>query len=220
MSEQSFETDPLQELRDTVAAAANLAKDPKLFDEAHAAFLAGDATRFQAALDAAAVGDQCHRICFLFCEKRCIGRCIKLCPERPQRPVTAAEVREFVAALEPILAKKTGLDRLIAAAEKEDLRAWQAELRRLGLTAFCHQVCHFLCRQRCRLICRGLCERPLITRVSSMITPDNFNALGFGMGPSLPPFQVPPPPPGPWPPMPGQLPPPNAATTRSAAPPG
>jgi len=210
VSEQSFEGDPLQELRDLVTAAEELAKDPNTFDAAFEAFAVGDATRFQAALDAASLGHECERICFLFCEKRCVGRCLRLCPERPQRQVTAAEVREFVEAFAPIVHKKTGLDKLIAAAERDDVKAWQAELKRLGLDRFCHQVCHFLCRQRCRLVCRQLCERPLITRVSSMVTPDNFNALGFGMGPSLPPFQVPPPPPGPWPPVPGQLPPPNA----------
>ncbi|SRR6266508_205227 len=211
VSEQSFEVDPLQELREMAAAAAELAKEPEVFDEAYAAFAAGDATRFQAALDAAAVGHQCHRICFLFCEKRCIGRCIRLCRERPQRPVTAAEVREFVEAFAPIASKKTGLNKLIAAAEQDDVKAWQTELKRLGLDRFCHQVCHFLCRERCRRICRKLCERPLITRVSSMITPDNVNALGFGVGPSLPPYQVPPPVfPDPFPPPPGTLPPPNA----------
>jgi hypothetical protein len=210
VSELLHEGDPLQELRDLLAAAAALAKDSEAFDEAYAAFAANDATRFQAALDAAELGNECARICFLFCEKRCVGRCARLCPERPQRPVTATEVREFVDALAPVVARKTGLDKLIAAAEADDVKAWQAELKRLGLEQFCHQVCHFVCRQRCKLVCRGLCERPLITRVSSMITPDNFNALGFGMGPSLPPFQVPPPPPGPWPPVPGQLPPPDA----------
>jgi len=210
VSEQPLEADPLQELRELAAAAAALAKNEEAFDAAFAGFAAGDATRFQAALDAAGLGHECHRICALFCEKRCVGRCLRLCPERPDRPVTAAEVREFVEAIAPLAAKKTALDKLVAAADRDDLKAWQAELKRLGLERFCHQVCHFLCRQRCRLVCRGLCERPLITRVSSMIAPDNFNALGFGTGPSLPPFQVPPPPPGPWPPAPGQLPPPDA----------
>jgi hypothetical protein len=210
MSNLSFESDPLQELRDAAAAAAALAKEPEAFDEAFTAFLEGDASRFQAILDRLELGEHCHRICFLFCEKRCVGRCLRLCPERPRRPVEAAEVREFVLALEPIARKKTGLDKLIAAAESEDLEAWRAELTSLGLERFCHQVCHFLCRVRCKLICRELCARPLITRVSSMVTPDNFNALGFGTGPSIPPFQVPPPPPGPFPPPPGQLPGPEA----------
>ena len=85
-------------------------------------------------------------------------------------------------------------------------RAWQAELRRLGLDRFCHQVCHFLCREHCKRICRELCARPLITRVSSIPTPDQFNALGFGVGPSIPPNQVPP-----APPSPPNVPPPDAA---------
>jgi hypothetical protein len=204
------ENDPLQDLREALAAAAGLAKDPEAFDEAYQAFLDNDASLFQAILDRLDLGDQCHRICFLFCRKHCVGRCWRLCPEPPDRPVGPTEVREFVQALEPITRRKTGLDKLIAALEKEDVRAWRAELKRLGLEPYCHQVCHFLCRVRCVLRCRNLCERPLITRVSSMVAPDNFNAAGFGMGPSIPPLQVPPPPPGPYPPPPGQLPGPEA----------
>jgi hypothetical protein len=158
VSEQSFEPDPLQELRELVDAVAALAKDTATFDAAFEAFAAGDATRFQAALDAAELGHECRRICVIFCEKRCVGRCIKLCPEKPQRPVTAAEVREFVEAFAPVLNRKTGLDKLLAAADREDVKAWQAELKRLGLDRFCHQVCHFTCKQRCRRICHQLCE--------------------------------------------------------------
>ena len=189
--------DSLRELQETLAAAEELAKEEDAFNHAFEAFQAGDASRFQAVLDHLGRGHDCHRICFLFCVKRCIGRCHRLCPERPERPVDAAEVREFVQALAPIARKKAGLDKLIAAAEREDVRAWQAELKRLGLERFCHQVCHILCRERCKRICRELCNRPLITRVSSIPTPDQFNALGFGVGPSIPPFQVPPPPPSP-----------------------
>jgi hypothetical protein len=210
MSEQSFESDPLSDLRETAAVAAALAKEEEAFVEAYEAFLLADAARFQDVLDRAGLGNECGRICWLFCEKDCVGRCFSLCPERPSGPVDAVEVREFVLAIEPVLRRKTGLDKLIAAADRNDAKAWQAELKRLGLDRFCHQVCHFICRVRCRRICRELCERPLITRVSSMVTPDNFNALGFGMGPSIPPFQVPPPPPGPYPPVPGQLPGPEA----------
>ena len=193
MSEQSFEPDALQELRELTAAAGALARNKEAFDDAFAAHAARDATRFQAALDAAEVGDQCHRICVLFCEKVCAGRCLSLCPEKPGRPVDAGEVREFVEAFTPHVNKAGALDKLMAAADKGDVKAWQAELKRLGLEPFCRQVCHFLCKGRCRVICRGLCDRPVITRVSSMIAPDNFNALGFGQGPTLPPNQVPPP---------------------------
>jgi hypothetical protein len=203
VSDQSFELDPLEEIRELTAAAAALAKNREAFDEAFAAFTAGDATRFQGVLDAAGVGDQCHRICVLFCEKTCAGRCLGLCPEKPGRPVDAAEVREFVETFTPVVNKRGALDKLMAAADQGDTKAWQAELKRLGLTDFCRQVCHFLCKGRCRLVCRGLCDRPVITRVSSMIAPDNFNALGFGQGPTLPPNQVPPA-------VSGTLPPPNA----------
>jgi len=205
MSEQ-LDEDPLYELRAAAHAAAALAKEPEAFNEAHKAFLESDASRFQAVLDRVGLGDECHRICVLFCEKHCVDRCWRLCPEPPRRPVDVAEVREFVQALDPITRKKQGLDKLLAAAEKEDVKAWKAELKRLGLERFCHQVCHFLCREQCQRICRKLCERPLITRVSSIPTPDQFNALGFGVGPSIPPNQVPPPPPSP-----PNAPPPDAA---------
>jgi hypothetical protein len=205
MTDFTPEEDPLAELRKTAAAAERLAKDEDAFTEAFEAFRAGDASRFQAVLDQLELGHECHRICFLFCEKRCIARCYRLCPERPERAIDVAEVRDFVNALAPIARKKKGLDKLVAAAEQEDVKAWRAELKRLGLERFCHQVCHFVCRERCKRICRELCNRPLITRVSSIPTPDQFNALGLGVGPSIPPFQVPPPPP-----VPPNVPPPEA----------
>ena len=51
----------------------------------------------------------------------------------------------------------------------------------------------------------------IVMGVRESSSPLSFT-LGFGMGPSLPPFQVPPPPPGPWPPVPGQLPPSNCSS--------
>jgi hypothetical protein len=192
MSEQPYEGDPLEELQALAAAADALAKKPEAFDEAYEAFLAADAARFQGILDEVGLGQECHRICFLFCRKRCVGICFRLCREPASRPVDAAEIREFVQAFSKVARSKQALSRLVAAAEKEDLKAWQAELKRHGLVAYCHQVCHFVCRVRCRRVCLELCSRPLITRVSSIPT-SQFGPQGFGNGPSIPPFQVPPP---------------------------
>jgi hypothetical protein len=199
MSEQSFDPDPqldpVDELRDTVAAAEKLAADEESFTEAFQAHRANDAARFQAALERAGIGDRCELICVWFCEKRCVGACIRLCPERPTRPVDVKEVLEFTHAMARVAKDRRALERLIAIAEKEDVKAWQAELKKLELTHFCHQVCRFICRTRCKRVCRHLCLRPLITRISSIPT-SQFDAQGFGRGPSVPPFQVPPPSPG------------------------
>jgi hypothetical protein len=190
MSEPFLE-DPLGEFRELAAAAEKLAGDAKAFDEAFKAFEANDAGRFQDALDHVGIADRCELVCVLFCEKRCIGRCYRLCPE-PPRPVDVAEIREFAQAIGAVAADPQALERLVAAADKEDQQAWQKELKRLKLDRFCHQVCHFLCRQRCRRRCRHLCSKPLITRISSIPTAQ-YDPQGFGNGPSIPPFQVPPP---------------------------
>jgi hypothetical protein len=192
MTEPSFELDPLDELRDAAAAAERLAADEEAFVSAFDAFAAGDAARFQAILEHAGIADRCELICFFFCEKRCVGTCARLCPERPTRPVDAREVLEFTHAIARVAKDRRALERLLAIAEKEDVKAWQAELKKLELTRFCHQVCRFVCRTRCKRVCRHLCARPLITRISSIPTAQ-FDAQGFGNGPSVPPFQVPPP---------------------------
>jgi len=192
MSEQSFEPDPLDELREIAAAAETLAGDEASFIEAFDAHAAADAGRFQAALERVGIADRCDLICVYFCVKRCGATCVKLCPERPTRAVDAKEVLEFTHAIARVAKDRRALERLIAIAEKEDKKAWDAELKKLELTRFCHQVCRFVCRTRCKRICRHLCARPLITRISSIPTAQ-FDVQGFGHGPSVPPFQVPPP---------------------------
>ncbi|MBI3998608.1 MAG: hypothetical protein HY355_06205 [Armatimonadetes bacterium] len=189
MSKQDFGNDPLDELRAMAAAAEALAAEPKAFHEAFEAFRARDAARFQDILDRLHLGRECERICFLFCQKHCVGLCVRLCPDRP-RPVDTAEVLEFVHAFARVAADPEALAHLAALAEREDVEAWQVELKRLKLDRFCHQVCHFLCRERCRRVCRDLCARPLITRVSA-IPVAQIGPLGLGNGPSIPPFQVP-----------------------------
>lgn len=192
MSEQPFEQDPLDELREAAAAAEKLAGDEEAFVEAFDAFAAVDAARFQAVLERSGLAERCELLCFFFCEKRCVGTCARLCPERPTRPVDAKEVLEFTHAIARVAKDRRALERLLAIAEKEDAKAWQAELKKLELTRFCHQVCRFVCRARCKRVCRHLCARPLITRISSIPTAQ-FDVQGFGSGPSVPPFQVAPP---------------------------
>jgi len=181
----------LRELKAIALAGELLAKDPAVFDEAFAAFQAQDATRFEAVLDRAGLSQHCHRICIFFCEKRCVGVCQRLCPDKPAT-VDAAEVREFAAVFARVAANDDQLARLAAAVEQDDVKVWREALKALGLERFCHQVCHFFCRERCRRVCRTLCSKPEITRISSIPT-SQFGPNGFGQGPSFPPFQVPPP---------------------------
>ena len=159
MSEQSFEPDPLDELREIAAAAEKLAEDEPSFIEAFDAHAAADAGRFQAALERVGIADRCDLICVYFCVKRCGATCVKLCPERPTRAVDAKEVLEFTHAIARVAKDRRALERLIAIAEKEDKKAWDAELKKLELTRFCHQVCRFVCRTRCKRVCRHLCAQ-------------------------------------------------------------
>ena len=156
MSEQLFEPDPLDELREIAAAAEKLAGDEASFIEAFDAHAAADAGRFQAALERVGIADRCDLICVYFCVKRCGATCVKLCPERPTRAVDAKEVLEFTHAIARVAKNRSALERLLAIAEKEDKKAWDAELKKLELTRFCHQVCRFVCRTRCKRICRHL----------------------------------------------------------------
>ena len=190
MAREPFDPDPLEELRETAEAAGQLARDEGAFVDAYEAFLAEDSARFQSILDAAGIGHHCQLICVWFCTKRCVGTCIKLCPQRPDRPVDAKEVLEFTKAIQRVAKDKKALEKLVSIADAQDARAWAAELKRLELTPFCHQVCRFICRVRCVRRCRHLCLRPAITRISS-IPVSGFDAQGFGDGPSIPPFQVP-----------------------------
>ncbi len=188
-----FDLDPIDELRQSLQAADRLAKDPEAFAAAYEAFLAVDAGKFQAILDGLGLGERCHRICWIFCTKRCTGICFRLCPDNPGIEVDAAEVAAFVQAMARV--DKRSLERLVGIVDRGDADGFKEELARLDLQRFCSQICRFLCRVRCRRVCRELCDRPQITRVSSIPT-SQFDTQGLGSGPSIPPFQVPVPNPG------------------------
>src|SRR4029453_3582611 len=92
----------LRELRAVAAAVEALGRDPAAFNEAYEAFQRRDAARFDAVLDRGGLAHECRRPSFLFCEKRCIGVCRRLCPDAAP-PATAGEIREFVAAFSQAL---------------------------------------------------------------------------------------------------------------------
>jgi hypothetical protein len=191
MADDRFGEDVLHELRETAAAAQELARDPDAFSEAFEAFAASDATRFQAALESVRLGDRCRLICTLFCQKRCGAICRLFCPERPE-PVDVEEIRSFALALAGLTSDGAALKKLLAIIEAEDAKGWKAELERLELTRFCDQLCRVLCRLRCRRRCHELCPpAPLITNLGSIPTPSQIDAHGFGHGQGIPPVNVP-----------------------------
>lgn len=179
----------LDELIESIQAAEALAKNPEAFKSAAEAFRLKAANQFQSALEAVGLRERCHLICWFFCQKHCLAVCRRLCPNEP-RPVDIDEMRQFAQALPRLLREPGTLERLLAIVERGDEQAWKAEIAKLELGPFCHQLCHVLCAHRCKLVCRELCPpRPLITRVGS-IPVTQIGANGLGNGPGFPPFQV------------------------------
>lgn len=197
MSVDRFGPEELDELRETAAAASELARDPDAFKAAYEAFQKQDAAGFQAALDRVKLGHRCRIVCRLFCQKHCAALCRRFCPDRPQEPLTAEEILEFSQALARVTADEAAVKRLLQAIDDDDVKAWRAAIEPLELGRFCFQLCHVLCGVRCRVRCQILCPpAPLITNIGSIPTPSQIGAQGFGDGQGVPPANVPFPDPG------------------------
>ena len=185
--------DDVMSLQAVARAAAQLAKNKEAFNQAVDAFNASDASRFQAALDRAGVGEHCDKICFFLCRKKCVAICLRFCLEPNPGPFDVAEMMDFAVALDKLASDQAAFRRLEEIVEKEDVEAWNAFIRQYQLGRFCHQLCHFFCEWRCREVCIDLCPpKPLITRVGS-IPISQIGPTGLGNGPSIPPFHVAPP---------------------------
>ena len=182
-----------EELRQSAEAFEKLAANTEAFNEAHAAFLENNADKFEAALNKAGIAEQCHLICWLFCKKLCGAICRKFCPQPPTGEVNAAEVLAFVKAITPLLRDESAVQRFNDVLDKQDVQAWNEALKHYKIERFCYQLCILFCSWRCKRRCREICPaKPLITRVGS-IPVSQINALGYGNGPSIPPFYVGPP---------------------------
>jgi hypothetical protein len=183
----------LQELLQTAEAIEKLASNDAAFKAAHAAFMENNAERFEAALNEAGISEFCHLICRFFCRKHCIGRCRKFCPQPPRGEVNEEEILAFTKAVMPLFRDEAIIRRFLDIMDSENVDAWNEEIRRLNLEAFCYQLCTFLCSWRCKRRCFDLCpQKPLITRIGS-IPISQINPMGYGSGPSIPPFYVAPP---------------------------
>jgi hypothetical protein len=173
--------------------AAVLAQNEKAFLQAFEAYTAGDASRFQAAIDQVGLTDECERVCYFFCEKECVARCLLFCKEPNPAVFEPRELMDFAAVFAKVTADPALVQKLADIVERGDIEAWNAFIKEFGIGKYCHQLCHFFCNIHCRKKCRELCPpKPLITRVGS-IPIAQIGPLGYGNGPSVPPFHVAPP---------------------------
>ena len=187
----------LFELRQMAEAIEKLAADPNAFTAAYDAFVAGDAAKFGEAIGRVGIDDGCRWVCRFFCKKRCVGLCRRLCPQPRDVEVDAKEILGFAKTVGPMLRDEAFVRRLYDVMQAGDVKGWTQEIERSGLQAYCYQLCFILCTEVCEKRCIKICPpAPLITRVGS-IPITQIDSLGFGSGPSIPPFFVPPPnPPG------------------------
>ena len=186
MSEQSFEPDPLDELREIVAAAEKLAADEEA--SSRRSTPSPSATPPASRPPSSAPGSATVRAPLRLLLREALRRHVR--PPLPgaadasgrRQGSTRVHARD-----RPRREGSARLERLLAIAEKEDCKAWQAELKKLELTRFCHQVCRFVCRTRCKRSLPPSLREALITRISSIPTAQ-FDAQGFGHGAERAPF--------------------------------
>jgi hypothetical protein len=182
MAEENQELNQF-EIQQTAAAIEKLAANPKAFAAAYEAFVAGDATKFGAALNQVGIEDQCHWVCRFFCRKRCVGVCRKFCPNPAKGDVTPEEILNFAKAAAPLLRDQAFIRRLCDILQAGNVEAWNQELEKNKLQPFCQQLCVILCAECCEKHCHKVCPSgPLITRVAN-IPIAQIDALGFGHGP-------------------------------------
>lgn len=183
----------LYDLQQTGEALEKLSSDPKAFSAAYEAFVAGDADKFAAALGKVGIQDRCRWVCRFFCRKRCVGVCRKFCPKPSTAEVNAEEILGFAKAVSAALRDPAFVKRMCDIIRSGNVEAWNKEIERAKLQQYCYQLCVIFCAECCEKHCHKVCPPdPLITRVGS-IPISRIDALGYGSGPSIPNFYVPPP---------------------------
>ncbi len=170
------------EIQQTAEAIEKLAANPKAFSQAYAAFIAGDAAAFGAALSQVGIIERCHWVCRFFCKKRCVGVCRKFCPNAVSGEVTAEEILAFAKAVGPLLRDPAFTKRLCEILQSGNVDAWNQEITKNKLQPYCYQLCVILCVECCGEQCHKVCPpNPLITRVAN-IPIVQIDPLGYGHG--------------------------------------
>jgi hypothetical protein len=184
----------LDEVLQTIDAAAKLAKDKEAFLRVAEAVRTEDAQLFQSELSRAGLLEHCGRICRWFCSKHCVFVCRRLVGAVEAKDESdPQEVLDFTLAAAKIAADHEAVAALVKAVDEGNVDAFQALLKQLGLDPrYWHQLCHWLCSVRCRFVCRKLCPfLPSITKVG-LIPATHISPAGYGAGPSAPPGLTPP----------------------------
>jgi hypothetical protein len=183
MSEEANQELDLVDLQQTGEAIEKLSSNPTAFSAAYEAFLAGDASKFGAALATVGIEDKCRWVCRFFCRKRCVGVCRKFCPKPSNVEVNAEEIMGFAKAVGPMLRDPDFAKRLCEIIRAGNVDAWNQEIEKSKLQQYCYQLCVILCGECCEKHCHKVCPPdPLITRVAN-IPVAQIDALGFGHGP-------------------------------------
>src|SRR5258708_1579186 len=140
----------VQELQKTSEVVEKLAANADAFEEAYEAFKAGDALKFEAALNKAGIAEYCHTICTFFCRKHCVGLCRKFCPKPSEREVDAAEMLAYAKTVGPLFRDAAIVKRFLEIVQSGDVKAWETDIRKYKLEPFCYQLCALLFSWRCR----------------------------------------------------------------------
>jgi len=181
------------EIQQTAEAIEKLSANPKAFAEAYEAFIAGDASKFGAALGKVGIEDRCRWVCRFFCRKRCVGVCRKFCPRPATADVNAEEILNFAKAVGHLLRDQAFVKRLCGILQAGNVEAWNQEIEKNKLQQYCYQLCVILCAECCEKHCHKVCPLgPKIIRVGR-IPVEQIDTLGYGSGPSTSPGDTPPP---------------------------
>jgi len=100
------------------------------------------------------------------------------------------EILSFSKRITELFEDEKVLKRFLQISAEENVKEWNDALKEYKLEPFCFQLCRLLCAWQCKGKCYKICPpSPLITRIGS-IPVSQIDSLGYGNGPSIPPFFV------------------------------
>lgn len=167
-----------------------LAADEKVFTAAEKAVLANrcDVVGVELGGIGLRVEPFCTFICEWFCSYRCVLLCLRLCRVFPLEAVESEieEMRGFARASGELAKQPALLDRLTAAALREDVKTVESLVKELKFERYCIQFCHWVCFLRCQRFCFCVCPPSSIavfTKIGALYyeTAVNSDAPGNGL---------------------------------------
>src|SRR5436190_4858718 len=149
----------IPELQAAGQSIGRLAANEEIFASAVDAVRANNCETLAGTLERGGFGGFCFLICEWFCSWRCMLVCLRVCRIFPLERVESdiGEMLEFARAGGKLAANEANLERLTAAALREDVETIQSLAKELEFERFCIQFCHWVCFLRCRLFCICVC---------------------------------------------------------------